>query len=135
MFKRIDHIAIAVANLEETLALLENVLGVTADHREVIKDYAVELATLRLGETAIELVSGTTADSPISKYIARRGPGIHHIALEVSDIESAIQQVGAKAKMIDGQPRTGKDDSRVAFIHPGSTAGILFELVENRRKD
>ena len=135
MFKGIDHVAIAVANLDETLALLENVLGVTADHREVIEDYAVEVATLRLGETAIELVAGTTADSPISKYIAKRGPGIHHIALDVSDIESAIQQVGTKAKMIDSQPRTGKDDSRVAFVHPGSTAGILFELVENRRKD
>jgi methylmalonyl-CoA/ethylmalonyl-CoA epimerase len=135
VIKGIDHVAIAVENLDDTLEILERVFGVSADHREEIAAYNVEVATLTLGNTAIELVQGTTPDSPIAKYIARRGPGIHHIALNVDDIESAIATVGKDARMIDQKARTGKDNSRVAFIHPSSTAGILFELVQNRKAD
>jgi methylmalonyl-CoA/ethylmalonyl-CoA epimerase len=133
MINGIDHVAVAVEDLDGTLALLERVLGIHASHRETIEGYGVEVATLRLGATAIELVSGTTPDSPIAKFIEKRGPGIHHIALDVDDIDEAIAKVSQTAEMIDAEPRAGKDDSRVAFIHPKSTGRILFELVQNRR--
>jgi len=134
MIKGIDHVAVAVENIDTALELLKTVLGITPDHRETIEGYGVETATLKLGNTAIELVAGTTPDSPISKYIEKRGPGIHHIALEVDDIASAIAAVSKNAEMIDTNARPGKDDSRVAFIHPRSTGKILFELVENAKK-
>jgi methylmalonyl-CoA/ethylmalonyl-CoA epimerase len=93
------------------------------------------VATIRLGPTAIELVQGTTPDSPIAKYVAKRGPGIHHIALEVDDIASELSRLeAAGADLIDRTPRTGKQESRVAFIHPRSTGKILYELVQNKKR-
>ena len=134
MIKGIDHVAIAVENIDDALAMMKQVLGLDADHREVIEGYGVEVATLRLGNTAIELVCGTREDSPIRKYIDKRGPGIHHIALEVDDIEAELARVREDGgELIDESPRDGKEQSRVAFIHPRSTGKILYELVQNRK--
>jgi methylmalonyl-CoA/ethylmalonyl-CoA epimerase len=136
MIKGIDHVAIAVENLDETLERFEKLFGAKAEHREVIESYNVEVATVNLGNTCIEFVEGKTPDSPTRKYIDRRGPGIHHIALEVENISAAIAALTASgAEMIDRTPRTGKGGSLVAFVHPKSLGKILYELVENKDRD
>jgi methylmalonyl-CoA/ethylmalonyl-CoA epimerase len=115
--------------------MFQKTLGLEAEHRETIEGYGVEVATVRIGPTAIELVQGTTPDSPITKYIEKRGPGIHHIALEVDDIVTELARLQENgADLIDAAPRPGKSESRVAFIHPRSTGKILFELVQNRKR-
>jgi len=135
MINGIDHVALAVEDIDEALAMFEKTLGLRAEHREVIEGYGVEVATIRLGPTAIELVQGTTPESAISKYVAKRGPGIHHIALEVDDIASELSRLkAAGADLIDQTPRAGKEQSRVAFLHPRSTGRILYELVENKKR-
>ncbi|MDH3198299.1 MAG: methylmalonyl-CoA epimerase [Candidatus Krumholzibacteria bacterium] len=132
--QRIDHIAIAVERLDDALAIFERVLGLKATHRERVDDQRVDVATLHLGETAIELVAPATPDSPIAKYLEKRGPGIHHIALEVRDIAAAIAALQARSvEMIDAVPRAGKEGSQVAFIHPKATGRVLVELVEPAR--
>lgn len=133
MIKGIDHVAIAVENLDDALSIFENVLGLRVTHRETIEEYDVEVATIEVGDMSLELVQGTAPDSPITSFIKKRGPGIHHVALEVENIEEAMKTIGEHADMIDAVPRTGKDDSRVAFIHPRSMGKILFELVQNKR--
>jgi len=135
MIHGIDHVAIAVEDIDEALAMFKKTLGLEASHRDVIAGYGVEVATIRLGPTAIELVQGTTPDSPISKYIEKRGPGIHHIALEVDDVAAELARLkSAGADLIDATPRTGKEESRVAFIHPRSTGKVLYELVQNKKR-
>jgi len=135
MIHGIDHVAVAVEDIDAALAMFEKTLGLRVEHREVIEGYGVEVATIRLGSTAIELVQGTTPDSPIAKYVAKRGPGIHHIALEVDDIASELSRLEADGvELIDRTPRAGKQESRVAFIHPRSTGRILYELVQNRKR-
>ena len=135
MIHGIDHVAIAVEDIDEALAMFKKTLGLEASHREVIAGYGVEVATVRLGPTAIELVQGTTPDSPISKYIEKRGPGIHHIALEVDDVAAELARLkSAGADLIDAAPRAGKEESRVAFIHPRSTGKVLYELVQNKKR-
>jgi methylmalonyl-CoA/ethylmalonyl-CoA epimerase len=134
MIKGIDHVAIAVENLDQTLERFEQLFGVKADHREVIESYHVEVATVNLGNTSIEFVEGKTPDSPTRKYIEKRGPGIHHVALEVDNITEAIAALtAAGARMIDQTPRTGKGGSLVAFVHPSSTGKTLYELVQVRK--
>jgi len=131
--QRIDHIAIAVENLDEAVALFARVLGIAAAHREHVAEQRVDVATLPLGETAIELVAPAAPDSPIATYLAKRGPGIHHVALQGRDIAAAIAALRAKSvDMIDDTPRTGKEGSKVAFIHPRATGRVLVELVEPR---
>jgi methylmalonyl-CoA/ethylmalonyl-CoA epimerase len=135
VIKGIDHVAVAVENIDEALKTFEKILGLRADHREVIEGYGVEVATIRLGNTAVELVCGTTEDSPIAKYVAKRGPGIHHIALEVDDVVAELARVEESGgELIDATPRDGKEQSRVAFIHPRSTGRILYELVQNKKR-
>jgi methylmalonyl-CoA/ethylmalonyl-CoA epimerase len=132
MIKGIDHVAIAVENLDETLEQFERLFGARAEHRETIAGYNVEVATVNVGNTCIEFVEGKSPDSPTRKYVDKKGPGIHHIALEVGDIGAAIAALAAGgAEMIDQEPRTGKGGSKVAFIHPKSSGKILYELVEN----
>lgn len=136
MIKGIDHVAVAVDNLEETLEQFEALFGVKTEHREVIESYNVEVATIKLGNTCIEFVEGRSSDSPTRKYIDKKGPGIHHIAFEVDDIAAAIAALTASgAEMIDRKPRTGKGGSLVAFIHPKSSGKILYELVQNKNRD
>lgn len=133
MIRGIDHIAIAVEDLEAAVSLFESVFGMTVKHREEVAGYKVKIATLATGGTDIELVQATSADSPIAKFVAERGPGIHHIAIAVPDIDAALATLEEQGvQLIDRTARPGKDGSRVAFIHPKATGRVLCELVENR---
>ena len=132
--KNIDHIAIAVENLDEALAVYEKTFGLTAAHREYVEDFGVEIATLPIGDTAIELIEGKDPVSPIRKFVATRGPGLHHIAYTVDDIVAALAELeAAGVQLIDKTPRRGKENSLVAFIHPRSTQKVLYELVQLSR--
>jgi methylmalonyl-CoA/ethylmalonyl-CoA epimerase len=134
MFKQIDHIAIAVENLDEAVRLYEKHFRARVSHREIIEQDGVEIAVITVGGTSIELVEGKTDKSPIRNYVAKKGPGIHHIAFEVDDIESAIASLRASSvQLIDDEPRPGKEGSLVAFIHPKSTQKILYELVQKKK--
>ena len=135
MIRGIDHVAIAVEDLDATVALFEKTLGLKVTHREEVAGSRVRVATLSTGGTDIELVQGTAPDSPIAKFLAERGPGIHHIAFEVSDINAALAALKEQGvQLIDTRARPGKQGSRVAFIHPRATGRVLCELVENRKK-
>ncbi len=135
MIRKIDHIAIAVENLDEALALYESALGLRAARREQIPAFGVETATIPVGDTAIELLEGTSDESAIRKFVRARGPGIHHIAFAVDDISSSIAALKERGvRLIDAEPRRGKDNSLVAFIHPASTLKILYELVQPARE-
>ena len=133
MFKGIDHIAIAVENLDASIQLYEKTFQLTVLHREYIERDGIEIATIDVGGTCIELVEGKRADSPIRKYVEKRGPGIHHIAFEVENIVAALEKLQKDSiQLIDRQPRPGKEGSMVAFINPGSTQKILYELVQKK---
>jgi len=135
MIGAIDHIAIAVENIEQAIELFEKNLGLRVTHREAVAGYDVETATFAIGDTAIELVEGKTEESAVRKFVQSRGPGIHHIAFAVDDIGKAIAALEATGlQMIDKTPRRGKEGSLVAFIHPKSTQKILYELVERARQ-
>jgi methylmalonyl-CoA epimerase len=135
MIQGIDHVAIAVADIEAAIQVFESVLGMKVKHREDVADYKVRIATLATGGTDIELVQATSPDSPIAKFIADRGPGIHHIAFSVPDIEDALGLLREQdTQLIDQASRPGKDGSRVAFIHPKATNRVLCELVQNRKR-
>jgi methylmalonyl-CoA/ethylmalonyl-CoA epimerase len=129
--KTIDHVAIAVEDLGEAVRLFEKILGRPVSRRESVAAHDVETATFELGETAIELVEGTNENSPIRRFVEKRGPGIHHVAIAVENIEAAMEDLKGKGFLFaDDVPRPGKDGSRVAFLHPRSTGKILCELVE-----
>lgn len=131
MFDRIDHIAIAVADLDEAIALYTGTFGLQVSHREVVTDFNVEIATIQFGETAVEFLQGKSDDSPIHKFVEKRGPGIHHIAYAVDDIEEALADLREQGvQLIDEKPRRGKENSLVAFIHPAATGKVLYELVQ-----
>lgn len=128
---KLDHIAIAVDDLDEAVALYERILGLAVTHRERVADSEADTATFELAGAAIELVQGTSEGSAIRKFVKARGPGVHHIAFAVEDIDQALADLKAKGiRLIDETPRRGKDNSRVAFIHPASTEKILYELVQ-----
>ena len=130
----IDHIAIAVEDLDAAIAVFDSVFGLKAHHREEIASFGVRIATIATGGTDIELVQGTTPDSPVTKFVAARGPGLHHIALHVGDIDGALQKLAAGGvPLIDTVARPGKQGSRVAFIHPKATGKVLCELVERAK--
>jgi methylmalonyl-CoA epimerase len=136
MISGIDHIAIAVENLEEAIELFEKKLGLKLTHRETVESQGVDTATFAIGGTAIELVEGKTEGSAIRKFIEARGPGIHHIAFAVQHVEDAISALKKDGlRLIDETPKPGKENSRIAFIHPKSTQKILFELVERAAND
>lgn len=128
---KIDHIAIAVENLDEAVELYERIFGLAVTHRERLADFEADTATFELGGAAIELVQGTSEGSAIRKFVKAHGPGIHHIAFAVEDIDQALADLKAKGvRLIDEIPRRGKENSRVAFIHPEATQKILYELVQ-----
>ena len=136
MIHNIDHIAIAVENIDRAIDLYEKTLGLELAHRERLPGYDVETATFRIGDTAIELVEGKSEESSIRKYVQTRGPGIHHIAFAVDDIEKALANLKTRgARPIDETPRRGKQGSLVAFVHPKSMQGILYELVQPARRE
>jgi methylmalonyl-CoA/ethylmalonyl-CoA epimerase len=125
----IDHIGIAVGDLGASLAFFRDALGLELDAPEDVPSQRVRAHFLQAGQAAIELVEPTADDSPIAKFVAKRGPGIHHVALRVEDIVAALAQLKAKGiRLIDETPRPGAHHSLVAFIHPASTHGVLVEL-------
>jgi len=128
---KIDHIGIATTGIDGAARFWREVLGLNAGEAEEVADQKVRVAMLPLGESRIELLEATSADSPISKFLERRGPGIHHIAVQVSDIRAELARFKAGGTcLIDEEPRTGAGGCLVAFVHPSSTGGVLLELVE-----
>jgi methylmalonyl-CoA epimerase len=127
----LDHIGIAVASLSEALAFYRDALGLEVESPEHVASQRVRAHFIPLGESALELLEATAEDSPIARYVAKRGPGLHHITLRVDDIEAALAQLKARGvRLIDETPRPGAHGSRVAFIHPSSAHGVLVELKE-----
>ena len=130
MINKIDHIGVAVRNLDEAIELYKK-LGFEVKEIEEVPDQKVKVAMLPVGESRIELLEATSEDSPIAKFIERRGEGVHHIAINVSDIEKALQNAKENGlQLIDEKPRIGAGGKKVAFIHPKSTKGVLLEFVE-----
>jgi methylmalonyl-CoA/ethylmalonyl-CoA epimerase len=133
MFGRIDHIGVAVADLDEALALHAQTYGMPVVHRETIESQGVEAVLLDVGENHVELLRPLAGDTPVGRFLARRGPGLHHVAYQVEDIEAALEQLRARGiRLIDEAPRTGIRRTRVAFLHPLASGGVLTELVEHR---
>lgn len=131
--KRIDHVGIAVADLAAAKRLYEDLLGLTLTREEVVVDQGVRTFFYPLAGVKLELLESTTADGPIARHLEKRGPGLQHLAVEVEDIEGAIRELKAKGvRMLDEVPRKGVEDSRIAFVHPKDTHGVLLELVELR---
>jgi methylmalonyl-CoA/ethylmalonyl-CoA epimerase len=131
MFGRIDHIGVAVDDLDEAVALYSERLGMPVQHRETVEEQGVEAVLLGVGESHVELLRPLSPDSAVGRYLERNGPGLHHVAYGTDDIASALDAVRAAGlRLIDEQPRTGIRGSRVAFLHPKSTGGVLTELVE-----
>ena len=130
MIKKIDHIGIAVNNIEEAVKLYTDVLGLKLKDVEVVADQKVKTAIIPVGESKIELLESTDPDGVIAKYIERRGEGLHHLALEVSNLQDALDTLAKQGvALIDQKPRNGVENTRIAFLHPKGTK-VLIELVE-----
>jgi methylmalonyl-CoA/ethylmalonyl-CoA epimerase len=128
---RIDHIGVATDDLDGAVALYEGTLGMPVAHRETVESQGVEAVLLDVGEGHVELLSPLGPETPVGKYLDKRGPGLHHVAYAVSDIDDVLSRLKeAGIEMIDAEPRQGIRDSRVAFVHPRSTGGVLTEIVE-----
>lgn len=128
---KINHLGIATKDLEEALKFWSDALGLENVHTETVEDQKVRVAMLPLGESRIELLEPTSEDSPISKFLEKRGSGIHHIAVEVDDIGAALEKLRSKGiRLIDDKPRIGAEGCLVAFVHPASANGVLLELVQ-----
>jgi methylmalonyl-CoA/ethylmalonyl-CoA epimerase len=131
VFNRIDHIGVAVEDLDASLALYERDYAMTLVHRETVTQQGVEAVLLDVGENHIELLAPTGPDTPVGKFLAKKGPGMHHVAYQVDDIESALASLKASGqRLIDETPRTGIRNSRVAFLHPSTAGGLLTEIVQ-----
>jgi methylmalonyl-CoA/ethylmalonyl-CoA epimerase len=131
MFARIDHIGVAVEDLDAAIALHEATYGMALVHREIVTEQGVEAVLFDVGENHVELLRPLAGDTPVGKFLAARGPGLHHVAYQVPDIEAALEQLkAAGARLIDETPRTGIRSSRVAFVHPKSSGGVLTEIVQ-----
>ncbi len=131
MFTRIDHVGIAVADLDAAVALHEREYGMPVVHRETVTAQGVEAVLLDVGESHVELLRPLADDTPVGRFLARRGPGLHHVAYGVEDIEAALAQLEAQGiRLIDEVPRTGIRGSRVAFLHPSGSGSVLTEIVE-----
>src|SRR4051794_13873219 len=128
----LDHVGIAVADLAEALAFYRDALGLEIEAPELVASQKVRAHFIPAGESALELLEATADDSPIAKYVAKRGPGLHHITLRVDDIRAALAQLEARGvRLIDREPREGAHRSLVAFIHPASAHGVLVELKQS----
>ena len=130
---KVDHIGIATSKLDEALSVWRDALGLSVDSTDEVAEQGVRVAMLQLGETHIELLEPLSDDSPVGKFLQKRGPGIHHIAISVKNIRTALSELKAKgARLIDETPRVGANGCLVAFIHPSATNGVLLELVEHQ---
>ena len=129
--EKIEHIGIAVESIEAVLPYYRDCLGLEYKGSELVAGQKVRVAFLQLGESRIELIEPATEDSPVAKFLAKRGPGIHHVAIRVDNIEEALKQhEDSGARLIDREPRTGAHNTRIAFVHPKSTGGVLVELCQ-----
>lgn len=133
MVKKVDHIGIAVSNLEESVKFYEDILGLKLHGIETVEEQKVKVAFLPVGDTEIELLEATTPDSPIAKFIENKGQGVQHIAFRVDNIEKALEEMrNLGIRLIDEKPRYGAGGARIAFLHPKSTNGVLVELCERK---
>jgi methylmalonyl-CoA/ethylmalonyl-CoA epimerase len=131
VFSRIDHIGVAVEALDPAIELYSGTMELELVHREVVAEQGVEAVLLDVGENHVELLAPLDADTPVGKFIARQGPGLHHVAYQVQDIDATLQSLrDAGVRLIDESPRTGIRGSRVAFVHPRSSIGVLTEIVQ-----
>ncbi len=131
MITGIHHVGIAVADLDASIELYRAALGAELVHRARSEKDGIEAAFLRAGDGEVELMTATREDSPVGKFLARRGPGLHHVAYGVTDIANALAEArAAGVELIDAEPRMGMHGSRIAFVHPKSMGGVLTELVE-----
>jgi methylmalonyl-CoA epimerase len=131
MFERINHVGIAVAELDDALAHYDRQFGVELLHRELIDEGTIEAALVCVGQDRLELVASHAADSPLGRFLAKRGPGLHHVAYEVGDIDAALASLRERdVRLVDAVPRPGIHGTRIAFLHPSSCFGVLTELVQ-----
>ena len=131
MFDRIDHIGLAVADLDGAVELYRDRLGMPLQHREVVEQFGDEAVLLGIGASHVELLSPTDPESAVGRFIQRGGPGLHHVAYQTADIDAALEEARSAGRALnDEEPRAGVRNSRVAFVHPKSTGGVLTELVE-----
>jgi methylmalonyl-CoA/ethylmalonyl-CoA epimerase len=131
VFSRIDHIGVAVEEIEPALELYRDSFRLEFAHREVVEEQGVEAVLLDTGENHVELLAPLGPDTPVGRFLAAKGPGLHHVAYQVTDIDATLQALkNAGLQLIDQEPRTGIRESRVAFLHPRSTGGVLTEIVQ-----
>jgi methylmalonyl-CoA epimerase len=131
MFARIDHIGVAVEDLDAAIALYERDLGMALVHRETVDSQGVEAVLLDVGENHVELLRPLSPDTPVGRFLAKKGPGLHHVAYQTPDVVQTLAALkAAGARLIDEQPRVGIRDSRVAFVHPAWSGGVLTEIVQ-----
>jgi methylmalonyl-CoA/ethylmalonyl-CoA epimerase len=131
MFARIDHTGVAVEDLDAAVALYEQTFGMELVHRETVTEQGVEAVLFDVGENHVELLRPLADDTPVGRFLARQGPGLHHIAYQVPDISTALSRLREEGvRMIDAAPRIGIRGSRVAFVHPSASGSVLTELVE-----
>ena len=127
----VDHIGIAVKSIDESLKFWEETLGIHCHGVEEVAEQKVKTAFLPLGDTEVELLEGTSEESPVSKFIAAKGEGIHHLAIRVPDLAVALEELKAKGvRLIDEKPRMGAGGAKIAFVHPKASGGVLLELSE-----
>ncbi|MGI8786182.1 MAG: methylmalonyl-CoA epimerase [Pyrinomonadaceae bacterium] len=128
---KISHLGIATNGIDEALKFWQDALGLESVHTETVEDQKVRVAMLPIGDTRIELLEPTAEDSPIAKFLEKRGGGIHHIAIEVENIEASLAKLKAQgARLIDEKPRVGAEGCLIAFVHPSSANGVLLELIQ-----
>jgi methylmalonyl-CoA epimerase len=136
MLGRIDHVGVAVEDMDGALALYRDSLGMSLAHRETVEQQGVDAALLDIGEGHVELLAPLGPDTPVGKYLAKRGPGIHHVAYAVEDIDAELERLReAGLRLIDETPRVGIRNSRVAFLHPAAVGGVLTEIVQPAEGD
>jgi len=130
----IHHLGVAVDDLDEAVDTYERLFGARVEHRDTVPEQGVEAASVRVGESRVELLASLGAETPVGKFLAKRGPGMHHVAYEVDDLSFSLAELErAGAELIDSQPREGLFGLQVAFVHPDSTHGVLAELVSDAR--
>ena len=129
---KVDHIGIATRSIEESLSFWRDALGLEVKHTETVEEQGVRIAMLPAGEPRVELLEPTGPASPVAKFLERRGPGIHHVAVRVDDIRASLARLKREgARLIDEEPRVGAGGCLVAFVHPAASGGVLLELVEH----
>ena len=131
MFARVDHIGVAVEDLDAAIALHQEAYGMAVAHREIVEEQGVEAVLLDVGENHVELLRPLDEETPVGRFLSKRGPGLHHVAYQVTDVQATLDTLRDRGlRLIDETPRTGIRGSRVAFLHPASSGGVLTEIVQ-----